>query len=200
MRFVIDRTTHRLAPLGTKAALSRVPTRHRALHDYNIADRKDHHATDHSTPDAPTATTSCRHGTHAARLVIAVASVVGCGALAKRRRSVAMDRPRSPCAGRELKALRRAHHGPAFPPDRQVRRCRDGRGCCCRSICKHTKTGRRQISHATTRAAVGTLAGATLLFLQARLTSKNENKNKPANVIEGFGPKVDVQGGRARRR
>lgn len=177
-RFVIDLTAHRLAALGTKAALSIACLRwHRALRADNTIE------TERPPCDRPPPARCSRRNAFAlqprarreARRLCCVfpmerracrqAPICRNGSAARRSRWRLIDSPG-------------ARHGSAFTPDRQVRRCRNGRGRRRRSICKHSKTGRRQISHACARAAVGTLAGATLLFLQARLNRQKQQARK----------------------
>jgi hypothetical protein len=104
-RFVIDLTANRLGPHGTKAAplvacpcgtVLSTPTT-------TPLNRKTRHATQRHPFDAHAATPSRRGRAHAAGIVVAVASFHGLGALAFRRRSVAMDRPRGACAGGRLR-------------------------------------------------------------------------------------------------
>jgi hypothetical protein len=183
--FVIDITPHPLAPHGTEAARYRVPAGHRALHGHTTPEPKDP-----SCDSRPNARCSRRNAFAPRQRAPRVVRRRCCVCRRARRACHPAPSCRSGSAAQHKRwpsiDLRGAQHGPAFTPDRQIRRCRDGGGGCRRSICKHTKTGRRQVRHATARAPVGTLSGATLLFLQARLNSKNENNNKPANVTRRF--------------
>lgn len=168
-RFVIDLTTHRLAGLGTKAALSIACLRGTVLSTLTTPSKLKDPPCDRLPParrsrrNAFALQPRARREGHRRCCVFRMerrachqAPICRNGSAARRSRWRLIDSPG-------------ARHGSAFTPDRQVRRCRNGRGRCRRSICKHTKTGRRQVRHAGARTAVGTLAGATLLFLQARL-------------------------------
>ena len=176
--------------------LIRVPTRHRALHDHMTTEAKD------PACDRPLPARCSRRNASALR---------SCARRGARRRCCVCQPERRACLQAPIcrngsaaprwrwrpADHRGAHHGPALTPDRQIRRCRDGRGGCCRSIGRYTKTVRRQVRHDTSRAAVGTLAGATLLFLQARLNCKNNHK--PATSSKVSDPRLTSKGGRARR-
>jgi hypothetical protein len=195
-RFVIDLTARRLAGHGTKAAPPTACLQGTVLSAPTTPlNRKTHHATDCQPSDAHAATPSRCRRAHAAGLVVAVASVNRNGALAYRRRSVAMDRPRGACAGGRLTAWStpwsctharspnpplprwpwplppqhlRTHKN--RPPPNQSRH----RVCCSR----HT---RRRNSAFSSSAA-----------------EPEKTTTSPHTSLEGLGPKVDVQGGRAR--
>jgi hypothetical protein len=103
-RFVTDLTAHRLAGLGTKAAPLVACLQGTVLSTPTTPlNRKTRHATQRHPFDAHAATPSRRGRAHAAGIVVAVASFHGLGALAFRRRSVAMDRPRGARAGGRLR-------------------------------------------------------------------------------------------------
>mgnify|MGYP003471171010 FL=1 len=149
--------------MAQKLHFKRVPTRHRALHADNTTEPEDPPC-DRPPParcssrNAFALLSRARRGDRRRCCVCRLARR-GCLQAPICRNGSAARRKRWRLADRQG-----AHHGSALTPDRKVRRRR--------GIGRHTKTGRRQIGHATARAAVGTLAGATLLFLQARLNRK----------------------------